>query len=365
MKPSIILVVVFIAWSVRSESQSHSDWQGLREQVVKLRLDIAKNGVYALATNCAAQSVIAPYIHSQCWVDWLPRSEPERIEYEQEKRKFGLDVVGCLERYAIESIPLEDIDWLDRRAEMMLAVSEWLKTSGGYGNLVLKKWSEGLALSAIGSMVVNDKCDTNRVNQLLSRIDSLQESLARQIHVLNEESPHKYRMPTSNDPIEAEKELVEQWQRHVSDAWIYFGRIGKRKPFDFRNVREERREYAFYVPEHVLEAYVTPRTEWGVKNHDGVCVHGADTTMVDQIKELLRYRGGPGEIMRPKDDQLGTWVAGEGYRTCLHSTWCKWTNGKERLFKGAGAAWMIYDRTFVDWNTRALQLQQKAKNSKH
>ena len=118
-------VSVAHAGEVRREA-----WGALRQEIITLRHSLARDGAYAFVTNADTPKV-APHIHSQCWVDWLPKAEVERRKCEQEMRDFGLDMVGQLERYALDIEPHGDLLALERSAEELLTIAEWLKTSSG------------------------------------------------------------------------------------------------------------------------------------------------------------------------------------------------------------------------------------------
>lgn len=54
------------------------DWEKLRDGIRRLRMELARQDVYTFVTNRTTTPRVAPYIHSQCWVDWLPKGEERR-----------------------------------------------------------------------------------------------------------------------------------------------------------------------------------------------------------------------------------------------------------------------------------------------
>lgn len=54
------------------------DWDKLRDGIRRLRMELARQDVYTFVTNRTTTPRVAPYIHSQCWVDWLPKGEERR-----------------------------------------------------------------------------------------------------------------------------------------------------------------------------------------------------------------------------------------------------------------------------------------------
>lgn len=357
MKLLTVCVFFLVPLLGYSQRQMHrDDWALLKEQTKALRDELARQGAYAFVTNRETTPSVAPYIHSQCWVDWLPKTNVEQIAYEQEKRDFGLDLVGELEKLALLDIPLDDIDALENQAVQMLTIAEWLKTSAGYGNYILKKWSEGVALSSMGGMAVSEKCDTNRIIRLLGRIDDLKINVAWQVGILNEESPHKYRIPTFKTLNEAIEGLEDQWNVHLKRSLIWCkNKTGRYTGLSFESVKGEDHEYAFYVKDRCQGMYDIVRHWWNKKNHEQVCVYGLSEVLVDDLAEVLKFRNCAGEIPVPNEAAIQNDLAALDYQLRLKDIWQAKTHSRDG-FKGAFAVISIYRGTFGDWNTRRLRL---------
>jgi hypothetical protein len=354
------IVVLVAIMSFATYAASESDWITLCEQMKNLRVELARQGAYAFVTNRATTPSIAPYIHSQCWVDWLPEANVGQIAYEREKRGFGSDFFVEIERLALPDITLDDIDALERHAVKMLRIAEWLKTSDGYGNHILKSWCEGVAMSAMGGMAVNSGCDTNRVVELLARIDCLQTNIARRVSILNEEAPHRYKMPKCSTYDEAARDLERQCHPHKLKTWKYYGKKDGRRYFTFDHVKEDPPEYAFYVPDRKDGQWESIRTWWDMRDHEAVCVYGLENEMAEQIRQILRYRTLVGDIPKPTEEEINDLHLAFDYSSRLDDVWQKLTKGKEFYFLGASAVLKIYRHTFVDWLTRSLQFQREA-----
>ena len=364
MKQIIAVLVVAVAGLV-VWADTNQDYIALREQVKQLRTELARQGAYAFVTNHATTPRIAPHIRSQFWVDWLPKTNIEQIAYEQEKRDFGLDFVGQIAKLALVEIPLEDVETLETNARRMLEIAEWLKTARGYGNQVLKKWSENTALSSLGGMAVNVQCDTNRVLKLMSRIDGIREDVNRQVEILNEESPHRYRVPHCTTIYDASEKLERQWIPRQSAGIRYFR--GKRKDgeliFNYPQVKDEGpREYAFYLPDGYRGSRHTVDEFWHLKQHSVVCVYGLSTKMTEEILQIMHGRSVIGNLPMPseaeiKDSNLGFF----GYCSHLDDAMREATKGREPRFRGSSAVLRIYGHEFVDFFTRSLQLEREKK----
>ena len=359
MKSFFMVAITVVLASCVSNAFAVDDWKTLRGEVKELRSELARQGAYAFVTNRTTTPPIAPHIHSQCWVDWLPKTNVEQIAYEQEKRDLGLDFFVEIERLALAGLSLEEIDALENHADKLLTIAEWLKTADGYGNHVLKTWSEGVALSAMGGMAVNPRCDTNRVLRLVARLDCPQKNISRRVSILNEESPHRYRMPQCATYDEAAKDLEGQCHPHKLNTWKYYGQKDGRRNFTFDKVKDDPPEYAFYVPERPAGSGDSIRSEWQIKNHEVVCIYGQECDMADQVVQILRYRTVIGDIPVPTEKEIADLNFAFDYRSRLHDIWQKHTKGKEPYFLGADAILKIYGHTFVDSRTRSLQLQME------
>ena len=93
MKQILLTIILFVTMPLSSVAECAADWIDLRERVKTLRAELSRQGAYAFVTNHATTPPMAPYIHSQCWVDWLPKTNVEQIAYEQEKRaRLGDDL---------------------------------------------------------------------------------------------------------------------------------------------------------------------------------------------------------------------------------------------------------------------------------
>lgn len=213
MRAKIILHTIFataIALSAgcnRVETaKEQSDWDALRAEVSSLRKRLAQDGAYTFVTNAATPKT-APHIHSQCWVDWLPKEDVKRREYEQEKRDLGLDILGCLEKYAWGIEAHEDLEGNKKSAMELLAIAEWLNTTPGYGNYLLKRWAENLALIRICHLAVDGRVGLDEIKSYFSHVGTPIQDLQLRVRILNEESPHKYSLPSSNLTEEAGRRL--------------------------------------------------------------------------------------------------------------------------------------------------------------
>ena len=130
----VVLLFAFLFVPALCVADGGRNWIKMRDQIRVLRMELSRQGAYDFVTNAATPRV-APLMHSQCWVDWLPKEQAERRAYEQEKRDFGLEFVRQIEKVALPNDRFEDVDAHEAHAKRMLAIAGWLKTQPGYGNL--------------------------------------------------------------------------------------------------------------------------------------------------------------------------------------------------------------------------------------
>lgn len=323
----------------------------LREQVRQQRAELARRGMYAFVTNSINASCKIPKIHSRFWVDRLPRANTAQIAYEMELRNFGLDFVGEFERLSSKDIPVDDIAGNEARANQMIEITRWLASESGYGNYILKKWSEGLALTAIGALSVNSRYETNQVMKLLKSVDHPVDDLKQRVEILNEESPHRYKIPKGETLDDAQDNLERQWRPHHRAAMEYFRRKGVAfSSLAYEDVKSERGEYAFYVIPW-CRSENTVRSKWDDNCHYAVCVCGLTETMASQIRAIIEYRVLVGNIPIPRKVETLKYESGEDFRSQIKAVWRKRT-GKMEAFVAADAILTIYGGLFVDHATR-------------
>lgn len=272
----------------RSEpAKEQSDWDALRAEVSSLRKCLAQDGAYAFVTN-AATPKSAPLIHSRCWVDGLPKEEVKRRAYEQEKRDFGLDMVGQLETYA-----LADSDWQNEkdnaaRAHQLIEISRWLKTSAGYGNYLLYKWAENMAMALAGRLAVNSRADVKEIADILAKAEDYHSDVAFRITVLRDEAPHEYHIPKEESSSASHNDLLKQWGKNMQTAIRHYGedRFWHLKSSD---VRDDKREFAVYV-EDPLAQWHTIRAYWDASQHRIFLICGLHESLCNDVRNVLSAR---------------------------------------------------------------------------
>ena len=279
--------IVMLGLSSYAIEPSNQDWTSQLMEIKKLRSALTHEGVYAFVTNAATPKV-APLIHSQLWVDGLPKEEVKRRAYEQEKRDFGLEMVGQLEAYA-----LADTDWKNEKdnaaqAHQLIAISQWLKTSVGYGNYLLYKWAENMAMALAGRLAVNPRADVKEIADILAEAEDYQTDVAFRIAVLQDETPHEYHIPRGEDSAVSHNDLLKQWGKNMQTAIRHYGedRFWHLKSSD---VRDDKREFAVYV-EDPLAQWHTIRAYWDASQHRIFLICGLHESLCNDVRNVLSAR---------------------------------------------------------------------------
>ena len=331
-----------------------NDWGRMRTKIMVSRRELARTGAYAFVTNAATPKV-APHIHSQCWVDWLPKEEVERFLYEQEIRDFGLDIIGELEQYALRQEALREPDELDKMVTELVRIAAWAKTSRGYGNCAIKQWAEGLAIGLIGKMAVDSRIDAEVVERHLAGIDSYFDDLRLRVDILREEAPHAYQMPLSNNPSDAFGDLSRQWGKNRTAAIEHYG-FARFSSMNFTDAINDKREFAFYV-EDSRGRYLTAREFWNRKRHWDFLGMGSDYRRVEKIKQILHFRKIAGDIPVPSLDDLSDKQLREIFKDRVNDKWQPYFRRYGQNYIGSTVI-SVWSGNFVDEWTRQFMWQE-------
>ena len=337
----------------RSEpAKEQSDWDALRAEVSSLRKCLAQDGAYAFVTN-AATPKLAPHIHSQYWLMMLPAESITVRQYEQEKRNFGLDMLGQLERYAKQRANITDIATLQQRTQELLAISDWLKTAPGYGNFILKRWAEDMASTTISKPAVNNNFPVSDAWSLLRRIDTPHANAKMQISILNEESPDHYDLPKRDTAELIVREIGDQWSLRKASAVRALKRACKQKTApQFSEAFSLDPRLAFYMKD-INRVNASLRALWNDKDHEEICVYGMFCKVPKMVERILEFRKIAGEIPAPSKDDLGSTEQQELYVGKINDIWLSKHRGQISKPVGRLVLW-VYTGMLNDSNSRAL-----------
>lgn len=333
MKSICCIATITLLSSCGWSAPISEDWAALRREVSEMRLSLAHDGAYAFVTNAATPKTV-PHIHSQCWVDLLPGGEIGRRMYEQEKRDFGLDVLGHLEEYVQNIEDKEDLAGQRESAAELLAIAEWLSTSPGYGNYLLKRWAEIMALIRVGHLAVSGRVGLEEIKSYFNRIDTPLEDLKLRVRILNEEAPHKYFLPISLSSEEAGSESIcRQWAKHMQESMQHYSKWCQEKSrcysdLEFAAVVRDDPRYSFYV-EDSLDGSHTLRDAWGKKTHyTSLCTGPMSMLHWQCLKEIIGYWEVAGELPLPDKELVrrpgsfkGLCREGDEYRVIIAAKW--------------------------------------------
>ena len=308
------------------------EWSELRREVSAMREALASKGAYVFVTNAATPKV-APHIHSQCWVDWLPKEDVKRRMYEQEKRDFGLDVLKCLEKYAW-GIDEEDLSGYRKSAGELLSIAEWINTSAGYGNYLLKRWAENLALIRVCRLTVDGSVGLDEIKSYFSRVGTPIHDIRLRVLILNEEAPHKYSLPSFALTEENGSEsLCRQWAGHFRESVRHYSKWSEDNSryypsLAFKDIMWDDPKYAFYI-EDPVDGEQTLRDVWGKKTHyTALCTGQMSMIHWLCLKEIIQYWEVVGELPLPDKEIVkrpgsfrGLCREGDEYKAMIEGKW--------------------------------------------
>ncbi|MGI6496008.1 MAG: hypothetical protein ACOX5G_07960 [Kiritimatiellia bacterium] len=289
----------------------------------------------------------APKIHSQCWVDWLPRESTKRIQLEQAKRDFGLELVKAVDEEALRILSPANTGERASQADRLLDFSGWAGRPGGYGNHAIRRRVEHLACVPIGHLVADLEFPVEEIEARLARFETEESKLRVRRNILNEESPHQYRAKTKDD-------LAVEWHGHFRKAWLAYKKKEGHYPHHFAEGENFPKEIAFYCEDEISPRPYTLATKWNQKLHYMFCIMGYESTMMDRVQNLLLFRKTIGRFPLKPSRPLGSFE-GEEVREAFYEAWMP----HEKKFgkKGSGAArsyTQILNNAFMDYDTSEL-----------
>lgn len=288
----------------------------------------------------------APKIHSQCWVDWLPRGSDGSIRLEQAKRDFGLEIVKAIEREAMRIVDPASTTERVRQANQLLDFADWIVKPVGYGNLAIAMRIENLACIPIGHLVADLDYPVEKSEALVQRLGTEAGWVRMQSAILNEESPHAY-------DAETKKELQTQWNENLRNAWLAFKAKEGRFPHYFTEGKNFPKEIAFYCEDKISQRPHTLSTKWNTKRHYIFCVMGYEDAIVEQLKNLLLFRKTIGRFPEMPSRPLGMFDSRiqEGFYEA-------WKPHEETKGIHPGASGYTYEAirrgSFMDYDTSEL-----------
>ena len=317
------------------------------KMLVVQRKTLAESGLWGFFAVAQSNLWEAPKIHSQCWVDWLPREPAVHIQLEQAKRDFGLEIVKAMEGEALRILlPTNTVERANQ-ADRLLRFANWVGGSDGYGNFAIRRRVEHLACIPIGHLVADLDFPVEKIEVLLTRFETEGGGLRTQCDILNEESPHKYDARTKD-------ELAVQWHGHFRKAWFAYKEKVGRYPHSFSNGKNFSKEVAFYCEDETSPRPYTLSTQWSQKLHYIFCVMGYEDSITERVKTFLLFRKTIGRFPLKPSRPLETFPESEIQEGFYEA----WKPYETKLGIHPGASGYTYEairgNTFMDYDTSEL-----------
>jgi hypothetical protein len=301
----------------------------------------------------------APKIHSQCWVDWLPRESTKRIQLEQAKRDFGLELVKAVDEEALRILSPANTGERASQADRLLDFSDWAGRPGGYGNHAIRRRVEHLACIPIGHLIADLDFSVEGIEARLARFETEESKLHVRRNILNEESPHQYRAKTKDD-------LAVEWHGHFRKAWLAYKEKEGHYPHYFSEGKNFSKEVAFYCEDEISPRPYTLATKWNQKLHYMFCIMGYESTMMDRVQNLLIFRKTIGRFPLKPSRPTGSFPESEIQEGFYEA----WKPHERQLGIHPGASGYTYEairnNAFIDYDTSELvgYMQERAAAAK-
>ncbi|MGI5868982.1 MAG: hypothetical protein ACOX9C_06040 [Kiritimatiellia bacterium] len=328
-------------------ASAEPDYEEEMKALAIQRKTLADSGFRGFFAAAQANRWDAPKIHSQCWVDWLPRESTKRIRLEQAKRDFGLELVKAVEEEALRVLSPASTGERASQADRLLDFSGWAGRPGGYGNLAIKWRVEHLACIPIGHLVADLGFPVEEIEARLARLETEQGWVRMQVDVLNEESPHQYRAKTKD-------ELAVEWHGHFRKAAFAFKDEMGRYPYNHEESKNLPRHISFYCEDESSPRPYTLATKWNTKRHYIFCVMGYEDTIKDRVQNLLLFRKTIGRFPLKPSRPTGSFPESEIQEGFYEA----WKPHERQLGIHPGASGYTYEairnNAFMDYDTSEL-----------
>ncbi len=361
--PSVLAVTVVLAGCARCDVNRQPARPPERQaiaaeaaQVVRLRATLEREGLWGFFERARSERWPTPLIRSKYWVDRLPRGQAEWASLEESKRALGKALAQLID---VESLALADqagTKTREEQCERLLRAASWIRTSRGYGNLVLNARLDDLACVQIGHLAADLEYDLSKVDALFARIATREEDLRMRLAVLEEEAPRARDVPRE-ERVELTNEQLAEWARREgrkAAVWCREHGIDISAP-QTDVIRPELPDVlAFFVDDGLPAGPRTAATMWDQKHHRIYCVNGVGISLRQPVDALRLFRRKVGHF--PTDPPADAQPYHTPIQAAFVAAWDPYhVAGYEPIGQSAAAAYeAIRANRLMDYETRQL-----------
>lgn len=340
-----------------------ADDQKVGEQdIAVLSQALSHGGIQELLAVAQSHRIASPCIHSDYWVQLLAKQNAQKTSFERMRRNFGRQLAVALEGEARRLRQPMPSGERALSAEKLFDLSDWLKTTIGYGNYFLIGRCLDVATVPLGYLIADVEYPVTTIETLMKRILPKDGISSIRFKVLNQEAPdQRFKESILGGPAR-----VDQLERLWSDAYkkvVKWEAAHQLRPIPNGQERRNRlpAELQYYCDDD-LDGRHTLVAQWDLKMHYAFVIGSYNAVMnLYPLKSLLIYRQKVGhfpkraeyteEDMRKKE--LGRSLAKQGGYEIIET---KYDSQIEEAF---AYAWRPYDQKVgISSRTAAYAYQQ-------
>lgn len=153
---------------------------------------------------------VAPFIHSKWFVDRI--TDPDAKQEEVSIRAFGKLMAERLDAWSKTLRDARTAEQIAPLTENLLALSDWLATANGYGNLTLAFRCQDVASTGMGRLAADLNFPYEAVSGLVARLQAPWQSSITRAQMLNAEAGTSLFDVAGIDATTIQERLSKAWQ---------------------------------------------------------------------------------------------------------------------------------------------------------
>lgn len=281
---AVIVAVLGYCWAIALPAVAELDeWM---ENLEILEAGLDAGGIEELLAVASREDLDAPNIPSQYLCERIARQNRERGEFERAKRAFGAKVAEALDAEANRSGTAGNARILERQADRLLDMTEWMRTEMGYGNYLLAVRCENLSAIPIGYLAADLNYPEEKIAEMQNRIMTSDEEREFRRTVLNSEAPEPFIGKLNGTDSEQNEQMQMAWNRKWKEVRQFFAQQGIPSTKWKRSDLPEDLQY--FLDEQPAGPQTTTGS-WELNRHETV-VNGYRDRLLQHVRSLVLYR---------------------------------------------------------------------------
>jgi hypothetical protein len=247
------------------------------ERLVEMTRILHAEGVDNFVTRCAENKWAPPKLYSAWYIGRLPNDPEGKKQVEEAKSKLGLELACQLSVIAKTVRETKEIPVLEQASNAVFAVTKWVGTESGYGNLFIQDRAYDIASVAAVKFMADLAYPIEKADATVKRFDWSWGDPSVRKKILFEESGGMHFKP-SNTAVTAE-EVDSEFSRGLSLALKY------------QDV-EAHPDLAIFVIEDIPpnESFAAPETTWQRRGHFMIGKNTFGSVNLRNLSSLREFR---------------------------------------------------------------------------